>query len=57
MDMTDLEIAALTLGGNISVFGGFFKLLSLTVFKDNREAKEPDIEKELEEVSKDIERM
>jgi hypothetical protein len=53
----DMTIPFLVIGGNILVFGGFFMLLSLTVFKGNREAKEPDIEKELEEVSKDIERM
>jgi len=53
----DMTIPFLIIAGNLLVFGGFFKLLSLTVFKANREAKEPDIEEELEEVSKDIERM
>jgi hypothetical protein len=58
MDMRNLAIATLTLGGNLTFFWGFFKLLSLTVFKRQvREAKEPDIDQEFEEVSKEIERM
>lgn len=57
MDMTVPLILGLQIGGNVIFFWGFLKILSLTVFKANRESKEPDIEEELEEVSKEIERM
>jgi hypothetical protein len=58
MDLTNLSIAILHFGGNVFFFWGFFKLLSLTVFKRQvREAKEPNIDQEFEEVSKEIERM
>ncbi len=57
MDLTNLSIAILHFGGNIVFFWGFFKILSLTVFKANREAKEPDIEEEIAEVSRELERL
>jgi hypothetical protein len=57
MDLAIPIIVALQVGGNVVFFWGFFKILSLTVFKDNRESKEPDIEEEIAEVSRELERM
>ena len=58
MDLTIPLVLGLQTVGNGVFFAGLFELLSLTVFKANgRETKEPDIEKVLEEVSKEIGRM
>ncbi len=58
MDMTNLIIATLTLGGNLTLFWGFFKLLSLTVFKrQDREVKEPDIRNEIRRIERELRRL
>lgn len=57
MDMTVPVILGLQVGGNIIFFWGFLKLLSLTVFKDNREAKEPDIENEIRRIERELRRL
>jgi hypothetical protein len=57
MDLTNLLIALDHIAGNVIFFWGFFKLLSLTVFKANRKAKEPDIEEEVERIERELKRM
>ena len=55
--MTIPIVLFLHIGGNIILFYGFFKLLSLTVFKQNRDTKEPSKEKEIKRLERELRRL
>lgn len=59
MDMTIPTVLILHIGGNLILFWGLFKLLSITVFKTGGQPKEPQVEKrqEIKRLERELRRV
>jgi len=51
----DMMILFLVIGGNVLVFGGFFSLLSRTIFREqDQKHEESEVEEELKQLEREL---